>query len=294
MTDLFCFPPSLESTYCFFINFSGGVALWYGGTLLIGFAMVTSSLIWPWGGHIDSNDHIFVLIEAIKVAALFFLILTPEQLASFQCTSPASLGQIIGPNCAPNANLVTQLQCNPQWYSDAGYTLSDSQLSDLASVCGVPSFLFGYFFLLAAEIITMAYLFIVKSCILPLKGEKGKRSGRFSNAVFVWHLGLMALSAGMWGIYELFVSLSYSQGTCALPVVGGGIVLRAFCSLYLFAFCFILVVAIHRYRNRRASPRFKRALARITRPSSTASQAPSTVISPNSPNPNLVAAGSLI
>lgn len=249
MTVLFCIVKSV-GTYCFGNPGGyGGSAAWYVPTVVIAVLMVVSSFVFKWGEHIDDNEHIFVFIEAIKLASLFFLILTPEQLSGYQCTSPASLGQVIGPVCTPNPNSgILGLQCDPTWYAGAGYNLTTVQLSDLANVCGVPDFLAGYFAMLAAEILTMAYLFIVQKCILPERGMK------FGFAVLIGHLVLVGLNCLMWGLYELFIVLTYSGGTCKLPLTGNGIVLRAFCSLYIFLFSLILIVLIHRVRTRNDAP----------------------------------------
>jgi hypothetical protein len=247
MTVLFCVVKAV-GTYCFGNPGGyGGSAAWYIPSVAIAALMVLSSLVWKWGKHIDDNEHIFTFIEAIKLAALFFLILTPEQLAGYQCSSPASLGQVIGPICTPSANAgVIGLQCDPNWYAGAGYNLTTTQLSDLANVCGVPDFLAGYFAMLAAEILTMAYLFIVQKCIFPPRKEM-----KFGFVVLTGHLILIGLNCLMWGLYELFIVVTYSGGTCKLPLTGNGIVLRAFCSLYIFLFSLILIVLIHRVKTRK-------------------------------------------
>lgn len=246
MTVLFCVVKTV-GTYCFGnpSGFGGGPVAWYVVSLSAALLLVLSSLVKPWGVHIDSNQHIFVFIEAIKLAALFFLILTPEQVAGYQCVSPASLGQIIGQSCTPGSSVASiGLQCDPAWYAGAGFNLTAQQLSDLASVCGVPDFLIGYFVILAAEITTMAYLFIVHDCIFP------KRGMRFGFGVLVGHLVLVGINCIMWGVYELFIYVTYSGGLCKLPLAGNGIALRAFCTLYMFVFTLILIVLIHRIRTK--------------------------------------------
>lgn len=246
MTVLFCIVKSV-GTYCIGNpgGYGGGPLAWYLVSLATGAALVVSSIVKPWGKYIDNSEHSFVFIEAIKLAALFFLVVSPEQLSGYQCFSPASLGQVVGPICTPGANVAANsLQCDPNWYAGAGFNLTTTQLADLASVCGVPDFLPGYFAILGVEIFSMAYFFIVQKCVLPAK------TVRFSLLVITGHLVLIGINCIMWGIYELFIHVTYSGGVCRLPMAGSGIVLRAFCSLYMFIFSLILVVLIHRLRNR--------------------------------------------